>query len=222
MDARDSVIELALRLAEKIIHRQLQVDNQVIVDQVTAALKSLTGATNLSIHINPDDRPVMTEVMPQLIEVFSQFKHMRIVDDENIGRGGCILIHEHGRLDASLETQLRRAVELLLPGDLEVDPDPDPVVETQASNDTEVQSQIHEDAAARQVDVAETQQTQDMQASEPTTKATQSLDTPEIQPQKDVPSAELGDPLSDALDQADIALDPTASDQSKLDTSTES
>jgi flagellar biosynthesis/type III secretory pathway protein FliH len=127
LDARDSVIELALRLAEKIIHRQLQVDPTVIVDQVTAALKNMTGATSLSIHINPDDRAVMMEVMPQLIETFGQFKSMRVVDDPNIGRGGCILIHEHGRLNATLDTQLRRAVELLLPGDYEMDPLPQDV-----------------------------------------------------------------------------------------------
>lgn len=124
MDARDSVIELALRLAEKIVHRQLQVEPNAIIDQVTYALKSLTGATNLSIHINPEDRAVMNEVMTELLETFSRFKHMRIVEDANIGRGGCVLVHEHGKLDASLETQLRRAVELLMPGDLEIEPTP--------------------------------------------------------------------------------------------------
>ena len=121
MDARDSVIELALRLTEKIIHRQLQVDPDVVVDQVSSALKSITGATRLSIHVCPQDRAVMDQVMPQLLETFCQFKQMRVVEDDNIGLGGCVLVHEFGRLDASLETQLRRAVELLLPGDLEAD-----------------------------------------------------------------------------------------------------
>lgn len=124
LDARDSVIELALRLTEKILHRQLQVDPSVIVDQVTYALKSVTGATNLAIHINPEDQAVLKDVMPELKEAFSQFGHMRIVEDANVGCGGCILVHEHGRLDATLETQLRRAVELLLPGDLDVEPMP--------------------------------------------------------------------------------------------------
>ncbi|MBL4700431.1 MAG: hypothetical protein JKX85_04160 [Phycisphaeraceae bacterium] len=121
MDARDSVIELALRLTEKIIHRQLQVDPYVVVDQVSSALKSITGATRLSIHICPQDRAVMDQVMPQLLETFCHFKQMRVVEDENIGLGGCVLVHEFGKLNASLETQLRRAVELLLPGDLEAD-----------------------------------------------------------------------------------------------------
>jgi flagellar assembly protein FliH len=145
MDARDSVIELALRLAEKIIHRQLQVDQQMVVDQVTSALKAMTGATNLSIHINPDDRPVMDEVMPELHETFGQFKHMRVVADANVGRGGCILVHDHGRLNATVETQLRRAVELLLPGDLDVEPKPlvpEPVEVSEALSPDSVEAAV--------------------------------------------------------------------------------
>ena len=120
MDARDSVIELALRLTEKMIHRQLQVDRHMVIDQVTSALKLMTGATQLVIHVNPDDKPVMAEMMPELLETFSQFKQMNIVEDPNVGRGGCVLIHEYGKLNATLETQLRRAVELLLPGELDL------------------------------------------------------------------------------------------------------
>ncbi|MFG0249576.1 MAG: FliH/SctL family protein [Phycisphaeraceae bacterium JB051] len=157
LDARDSVIELALRLAEKILHRQLQVDSTVIVDQVTAALKNMTGATSLSIHVNPQDRAVMLEVMPQLIESFGQFKSMRVVDDPNIGRGGCILVHEHGRLNATLETQLRRAVELLLPGDYEMDPLPQETAEEPDKSEQQVQEQaeqqdIPEDKPAANID----------------------------------------------------------------------
>lgn len=118
LDARDSVIELALRLTEKMIHRQLQVDRHLVIDQVTSALKLMTGATRLAIHINPDDKPAMQEVMSELLETFGQFKQMNIIEDANIGRGGCILVHEYGKLNATLETQLQRAVELLLPGEL--------------------------------------------------------------------------------------------------------
>lgn len=178
MDARDSVIELALRLAEKIIHRQLLVDANVIVDQVTAALKSLTGATNLSIHINPEDRPAMSEVMPELLETFSQFKHMRVVDDANIGKGGCILIHEHGRLDASIETQLRRAVELLLPGDMDVESHPVVEDEPQAP------------AVEHIVDV----------------QMSDSVDMPENMDQIDEATLVADDPLSAILDQVDDIL----------------
>lgn len=191
MDARDSVIELALRLAEKIIHRQLLVDRHVIIDQVTAALKSLTGATNLSIHINPEDRPVMTEVMPELHETFSQYKHMRIVDDANIGRGGCILIHEHGRLNATLETQLSRAVELLLPGDLAVDPQP--LVET----DTE---SLQDDAVAMTTEPLVVDDMPVMQ------------ETPQNTVEIDAVAADENDPLSQALDQVDDVLKSTPED----------
>ncbi len=227
MDARDSVIELALRLAEKIIHRQLQVDPTVIVDQVTAALKNMTGATSLSIHVNPDDRAVMLEVMPQLIESFGQFKSMRVVDDPNIGRGGCILIHEHGRLNATLETQLRRAVELLLPGDYEMDPLPQEAadkLEVSEQQDAEQVDQLVEPNVDQQVVTEDQADTDIDQVIEQNTAQIDALlndqppevQLPEVQPPEAQPPKEVSETLDGSVESSTQSPEePQAQDDSE-------
>ena len=42
---------------------------------------------------------------------FSQVEHVTLVDDEAVGRGGCVLGYGQGRIDASIETQIQRLVE---------------------------------------------------------------------------------------------------------------
>jgi flagellar biosynthesis/type III secretory pathway protein FliH len=64
--------------------------------------------------------------MPELMREFRQFKHVQLVSDAEVDRGGCVVSHEHGRVDGTLATQLRRVVELLLP-DAEEQPTASPV-----------------------------------------------------------------------------------------------
>ena len=114
-EARQSVLELALRLAEKIVHRTVQVDDSVVVDQVTGALAHALGDYEVSVRISPQDRPTLDAALPKLLDEFGRFQSVKLVEDENIRRGGCELTFGQGQVDASLDTQLRRVVELLMP-----------------------------------------------------------------------------------------------------------
>ena len=114
-EARQSVLELAMRLAEKIVHRTVQVDQTVIVDQVAAALTHALGGYDVTVRISPDDRPTLEAALPKLVDEFSRFEHIKLVEDADIGRGGCFLSFGQGQVDATLDAQLCRVVELLLP-----------------------------------------------------------------------------------------------------------
>jgi flagellar assembly protein FliH len=128
-DARQAVLDLSLRLAEKVIQRTIDIDPTVVVDQVSAALAHVLGAYDVMVRIHPEDRPVMEQATPDLLVEFSQLQHITLVEDDNIRRGGCIVSYGQGRIDATLDTQLRRIVELMIPAADEssptVDFDPD-------------------------------------------------------------------------------------------------
>jgi len=114
-EAHQSMLELAMRLAEKIVHRTVQVDDTVVVDQVAAALGHVLGEYDVTVRISPDDRPMLEQAMPDLMDQFNRFEHIKLVDDDDVRRGGCMLGFGQGCVDATLDTQLRRIVELLMP-----------------------------------------------------------------------------------------------------------
>ena len=133
-EAQQAVLELALRLAEKLVHRIIQVDPTVVVDQLGAALSHVLGSLEVTVHICPADRPVLEESMPELMAEFGQFNHIRLVDDDSITPGGCVVSYGRGRVDATTETQFQRVIDLMLPaqgGESEND------TETVATLDTE-------------------------------------------------------------------------------------
>ncbi len=139
-DARQALLELSLRLAEKVIQRTIDVDPTVVVDQVSAALAHVLGAYDVAVRIHPHDRPMMEQATPHLLAEFSQLKHIALVDDDNIRPGGCIVSYGQGQIDATLDTQLRRIVDLMVPvpdeSSATVDFDPDQPQDEQEGEST--------------------------------------------------------------------------------------
>ncbi len=115
--ARRAVVAFAVRFAEKIVHREIQVNDAVIADQVAAALAFVLRQTDVTIQICPDDRPILEQALPKLRTRFTHLEHLHLVDDPAVSRGGCVVGYGQGRIDASIDTQLQRLVELMMPND---------------------------------------------------------------------------------------------------------
>ena len=123
--ARQDVLKLAVMLARKVVHRVVEQDNQVAADQVAAALSHVLRPSDVTVRICPDDRQVVEEALPAVANTMSQLKHVQLVDDPAVGKGGCIVSFGQGQIDASIDTQLDRVVQLLLPSD-DADPQASP------------------------------------------------------------------------------------------------
>ena len=115
LDARRSLLELTLDMARRIVHRVPALDPTVVVDQVHAAIEHVVRPADVAIRINPADHPLIAEALPQLTERIGGCEHVRLLDDPVIQRGGCVVTHGQGVIDATLDRQLDRLVESLLP-----------------------------------------------------------------------------------------------------------
>lgn len=113
--ARQEVIEFALRLAEKVVHRTIEVDRSVVVDQVANALGLVLRPTNVSVRVHPDDKPILESALPELVAEFANATSIELTADANVAIGGCVLSFGQGKVDATIETQLTRIVDLILP-----------------------------------------------------------------------------------------------------------
>ncbi len=141
-EAKQTVLNFALKLAQKVAHRTLEIDRGVIVEQLSAALLYVLRPSDVSVRVCPRDRAVLEEAMPKLLERFPQAKHIHLIEDEAIGHGGCVLSYGRGEIDATVETQMQRLAELIAPDlpDEQAD-QPDQPVEAQMSDDGNGESQ---------------------------------------------------------------------------------
>lgn len=114
-EARQDVLKLAVMLAHKVVHRVVEQDNRVAVEQVAAALSHVLRSSDVTVRICPDDRQWVDQALPDVVSSMSQLQHVQLIDDPQVGKGGCVVSFGQGRIDATIETQLSRIAALLLP-----------------------------------------------------------------------------------------------------------
>ena len=115
-EAKRATVELAVAIAERIVHRKIEIEPAVVEDQLRDLLGLVTAPATLLVRVHPDDEPIVGAVLPRLREHLSGTVHVRLEPDPTVGRGSC---HAHtlggASIDASIETQLDRLVRDLLP-----------------------------------------------------------------------------------------------------------
>ncbi|MCB9851322.1 MAG: hypothetical protein H6817_11535 [Phycisphaerales bacterium] len=113
--ARQDVVRFAARMAERVTRQVGATHPDAAKDNLDAALNMVGKATNLVVHINPADRATIERFAAEYHQQIASAEHVEIVADESIARGGCRVTTEDAEVDATLETQIGRIVELMVP-----------------------------------------------------------------------------------------------------------
>lgn len=109
---------LAVRIAEKILGRELALDPGAVVDVAAAAMRHAGEPRELVVRCAPEDLDALERGKPRLVERCRAAQLVRFVGDERVARGGCVIETELGVVDARLSTQLE-AIERALRGEPE-------------------------------------------------------------------------------------------------------
>jgi flagellar assembly protein FliH len=114
--------KLALRLAEQIIAGALDVQPERIVDIAALALRRIRDRQHVTLVVNPADLDVLSQSVAALQAQLGGIEHLNVQSDRRVGRGGILARTDEGEIDASIETVLARAREVVA---AELSPDQD-------------------------------------------------------------------------------------------------
>jgi flagellar assembly protein FliH len=115
--ARQDVVRFAARLAEKVTHQLGATAPEAAVANTEAALKLLAGQSDVVITVHPQDRAALERFAADLAGQMEGSPHWTIAEDAGLAPGGCRVTGATGAVDASLETQLARIVDLMVPAE---------------------------------------------------------------------------------------------------------
>ena len=102
------MVNLVSQVARQVIQRELASDSSQIRHVLREALKLLPmGASNVRIHVNPQDFEIIKALRERHEESW------RILEDESLLPGGCRVESESSRIDASIETRMAQALKQL-------------------------------------------------------------------------------------------------------------
>ena len=117
-NAEGELRTLAVRIAEKILGRELRADAAAVVDVAREALKHAGEPREILLRCAAEDLDALERGKPRLLERCRAAQAVVFRADATVARGGCIVETELGVIDARLSTQLE-AIERALRGEPE-------------------------------------------------------------------------------------------------------
>lgn len=119
MAAEPELARLAMAIAERIIHGELQTNANIVVENVRTALTRLVSREVVTLRLNPADIETIRAHRDRIVSA-GDVEHLRIVEDQRVDRGGVVVETEAGTIDSKVSTQLREARRAIL-GDAEAE-----------------------------------------------------------------------------------------------------
>jgi flagellar assembly protein FliH len=106
-------VDLALRIAEQAIGAAIAADPELVVEAVRGALRRLVERDRVLILVNPDDLELVRDNVSRLVGELGGIEHCEVQAERRVRPGGAIVRTSEGEVDATLETKLARAREVL-------------------------------------------------------------------------------------------------------------
>ena len=99
--AERDAVRLALLIAQRVLHRELSVDENALVALARVAFDRMTRSESYRVTVHPRFAESLTSALPA-----SQNGRVQIDPDPNCAPGTLIIHSAEGTIDASLQTQL--------------------------------------------------------------------------------------------------------------------
>ena len=116
-DSEKDVLDLALKVAAKIISRDLERDPDLVMEIVASCTEAARSSKAMIMKVHPEDGKLLREKKPRLIELIGRAVDISIRDDSEVERGGCIIQTEYGTIDGQIRTQFEMLRNVLMPAD---------------------------------------------------------------------------------------------------------
>ncbi|MGM0380679.1 MAG: FliH/SctL family protein [bacterium] len=117
LDHRDELVRLARHLAEHIVRKTVEVDEEVAGRVVADALDEISEVKEISLVLHPDDYALVEEVIENEKQEHPSLTEITLVEDSRLEPGGCLIRTDFGDLDATVEGQLDHLSGQLLTND---------------------------------------------------------------------------------------------------------
>lgn len=101
------ILDISIKVAEKIIKKEVETDKSVLESIVKDALKSLAKDENkIILKVNPIDVEYTKEIVPQLLSSGQLEAKIFVTGDKDVEEGSAIIETSNGIIDANINTQL--------------------------------------------------------------------------------------------------------------------
>jgi flagellar assembly protein FliH len=111
---KDQVVELLLLMTERIVHRSLSLEPDIVLDTVKQACSHIAETEEIRIRLHPSDFEYIRDIERVLSSSLTTKCSPVFVEDASVERGGVIIETAFGEIDATIRSQIEHMGEVLL------------------------------------------------------------------------------------------------------------
>lgn len=104
-ETKKMVLPVALKAAQKIVGRELELSENAIVDIVINSLKAVVTHKKITIYVNKKELESLEKNRSRIKEVFENLEILILRERQDVEPGGCIIETEGGIINAQLPNQ---------------------------------------------------------------------------------------------------------------------
>ncbi|MGL4393767.1 MAG: FliH/SctL family protein [Brevinema sp.] len=104
--SENQVIDLVLTMVGKVVKRLSVEDQDVVVENIKAAMELLRGALTIFIHVSPKDFNYVVSFKDHLVGMIENRAELKFLEDPSLEPGGVYIESENGDIDATIRSQL--------------------------------------------------------------------------------------------------------------------
>ncbi len=104
--AAEETVKLALAISEKVIHHELRVNPDMILNIVRKAMQKIKDSQPICIRVNPHDLEALKQADPDMSYLDTGSEGFAFQPDATMGRGDCLVETRQENIDAGIRSQL--------------------------------------------------------------------------------------------------------------------
>ena len=115
--ARRDVVVLAIAIASRIVKKLTAIDGvacDAAVDACREAIDLVGSVTEVIVRVHPDDRSALDRLAKEIADTSATSRHIQILTDESIERGGVRVETADSEIDAGVTTRIERIADELV------------------------------------------------------------------------------------------------------------
>ncbi|MGR3952253.1 MAG: HrpE/YscL family type III secretion apparatus protein [Chlamydia sp.] len=102
-ELQKSVLPVALKAAQKIVHTELQTNSGIILDIVMGTLKTIAQHKKIVLYVSRSDYEAIETNKNKIKEIFEDLESFSVRERDDIEPGGCVVETEVGIINARLK-----------------------------------------------------------------------------------------------------------------------
>lgn len=105
-NSEPELLKLAIKIAEKIVQNQVQLDQNALIAIVDQAIRRITDKDKVIIKTCPEDADFVRQHREEILEKMPDIRTLEVHEDPRVEQGGCIIETRLGFIDSSISTKL--------------------------------------------------------------------------------------------------------------------